>query len=374
MDFNLTDEQTMLRDTAREVFSKAYDVEKLRAVAETDAGYSSAVWSSLAEIGILGLAFAESDGGTGAGPAETSVVFGEFGRALAPEPFLNGVLAPGTAIAASTDDSLRAETLGALASGELVLAFAHTEPGDRWPAAALATAATSDGDAFTLTGTKNPVLAGDCAQKFVVTATLDGAPAVFLVDADAAGVTRTAYRTHDRRRGAELKLDATPATLIPVPDAAAVITEVEVVTQTALCAEAVGAMENALDLTTEYLKTRKQFGVPLSTFQALTHRASNMYVELELARSLSIYATLRLAEGTVDTDVVSRAKLQICQSARLIGQEAIQLHGGIGMTAEYPVGHVVSRLTAIAHTLGGADDHLRELSRSVADHDMLTLI
>ncbi|WP_328856803.1 acyl-CoA dehydrogenase [Williamsia herbipolensis] len=374
MDFELTEEQSLLRDTAREVLGRAYDVEKLREVAETDRGWSEKVWSSLAEIGILGLPFSEDDGGAGAGFAETAVVAGEFGRSLAPEPFITGMATPGVAIAAVTDDALRGEIVGAVAEGGLVLAYAHDEPGDRWPTAALATTATASGDSYTLTGIKSPVLAGDVAGKFVVTATLDGAPALFLVDADADGVTRTALRTHDRRRAARVTLDGAAATALPVEDAAAVITKTEVVTQTLLCAEAVGAMEQALNQTTEYLKSRKQFGVPLKTFQALTHRASNMYVELELARSISTYATMRLADDDVDPATASRAKLQICHSARLIGQETIQLHGGIGLTAEYPVGHVVSRLTAIAHTLGGSDGHLRALSETVADHDMLTLI
>lgn len=374
MDFELTEEQSLLRDTAREVLGRAYDVEKLRAVAETDRGWSEDVWSSLAEIGILGLPFTEEDGGAGAGFAETAVVAGEFGRSLAPEPFITAMATPGVAIAAITDDTLRGELVAAVSEGELVLAWAHDEPGDRWPASALATTATASGDGYTLTGSKGPVLAGDVAGKFVVTATLDGAPALFLLDADASGVNRTALRTHDRRRAARITLDGAAATALPVDDVAAVITKAEVVTQTLLCAEAVGAMEQALNQTTEYLKSRKQFGVPLKTFQALTHRASNMYVELELARSISTYATMRLADDDVDPATASRAKLQICHSARLIGQETIQLHGGIGLTAEYPVGHVVSRLTAIAHTLGGADDHLRALSESVADHDMLTLI
>lgn len=374
MDFELTEEQTLLRDTAREVLGRAYDVEKLRDVAETDRGWSEKVWGSLAEIGILGLPFSEEDGGAGAGFAETAVVAGEFGRSLAPEPFITGMATPGVAIAATTDDALRGQIVEAVAGGELVLAYAHDEPGDRWPAAALSTTATASGDGHTLTGTKVPVLAGDVAGKIVVTATLDGAPALFVVDADASGVTRTPLRTHDRRRAARITFDGAAATHLPVDDAAAVITKAEVVTQTLLCAEAVGAMEQALDQTTEYLKSRKQFGVPLKTFQALTHRAANMYVELELARSISTYATMRLADDDVDPATASRAKLQICKSARLIGQETIQLHGGIGLTAEYPVGHVVSRLTAIARTIGTADDHLRVLSDSVADHDMLTLI
>ncbi len=186
---------------------------------------------------------------------------------------------------------------------------------------------------------------------------------LFLVDAGASGLTRTAYATHDGLRAAQVELSDTPAEpLGEGGDASSAIESAQIRAQAALCAEAVGAMEEALRLTTEYLKTRKQFGVPIAKFQTLTHRAADMYVLLELARSMSLYATMSLADGTVDPVVASRAKLQIGRSARTIGQEAIQMHGGIGMTAEYPVGHYVSRLTAIEHTLGGSDDHLRVLA------------
>ncbi|MFW0783195.1 acyl-CoA dehydrogenase family protein [Gordonia sp. CPCC 206044] len=369
MDFELSDEQSMLRDTVREVLTKKYDVETVRAVTDTELGWDKAVWKSLADIGILGLTFPEDDGGMGAGPVEFASVMTELGRALAPEPYLDSVLVPGSLVAATADAQTRAELLGGLASGELLMAFAHLEAGDRWPSAKVATTATGD----KLTGTKTLVGHGDCADKLIVSARTDDGIGLFLVDADAAGVTRTPYRTHDRRRGAQIEFADAQATRLGSGDASSVIADAEVGIQTALCAEALGAMERALELTVEYLKTRKQFGVTLSTFQTLTQRAADMYVQLELARSMSLYATTSLADGVCDPVVASRAKLQITTSARLIGQEAVQMHGGIGMTAEYPVGHYLSRLTAIGHTLGGTQDHLSSLAGKVGEYDMLTV-
>ncbi|PXW29079.1 UNVERIFIED_CONTAM: hypothetical protein DES50_110115 [Williamsia faeni] len=373
MDFEYSEEQTMLRDTTRDVLSKFYDLEKLREVTDTDLGWSRDLWKSLGEIGILGLSFSEDDGGMGAGPEEIGAVLGEFGRALAPEPLLDAVIIPGGIIADTGNDEQRSKYLPALASGELLAAFAHQEPGDRWPNAAVTTTATSAGDGYTLTGTKNPVLHGDCADVLVVTARLDGDIRLFLLDADATGVARTAFRTHDSRRGAQIVLQDAPATLLDSGDTAAALIRSEVVAQVGLCAEAVGAMDEAVRLTAEYLKQRKQFGVPLARFQTLTHRAADMYVLVELARSMSLYATVALAEGDVDPVIASRAKLQICRSARKVGQESIQMHGGIGITAEYPVGHYASRLLAIEHTLGGSAEHLRTLADRVADYDKILI-
>ncbi|GAA4641177.1 acyl-CoA dehydrogenase family protein [Gordonia humi] len=370
MEFDLSEEQVMLRDTVRSVLTSAYDVERLRAVTDTDLGWSREVWNSLAEIGILGLVFSEDDGGMGAGHEELSVVMEEFGASLAPEPLLGSVVVPGLLVAATADDATRADIIGGLSSGERLLAFAHTEAGDRWPHAAVATTAT-DG---ALTGTKTLVDHGDCADAFIVSARdADGAVGLYLVAADAEGLVRTAYRTHDRRRGAQVSLANTPGIRLGSGDASQIIADVEVSTQSALCAEAVGATTRTLEMTTGYLKSRKQFGVPLATFQALAHRAADMFASAELARSMSTYFTASLADGDYDPIIASRAKLQVCRSARHVGQEGVQMHGGIGMTAEYPVAHYVSRLTAIAHTLGDADAHLARLSGSIKDWDMVTV-
>ncbi|WP_040782008.1 acyl-CoA dehydrogenase family protein [Nocardia pneumoniae] len=371
MDFDLTDEQVMLRDTVRDLLARTYDAESRLKVTDSDLGFSRDVWRQLAELGVLGLSFAEEDGGVGAGPVETMVVLEEVGRRLAPEPILDAVLVPGGLIAKAGSAEQRQRILPEVASGAKLLAFAHAEPGVRWPSTELATTAAANGDSYTLTGVKNPVPHGDSADELVVSAVLpDGGVGLFLVAPDAAGVVRKSYRTVDGQRGAQLELTDTPAERLGEGDAAEVIASVLTYAQASLCAESVGAMEEALRLTTDYLKQRKQFGVTLSKFQTLTQRAANMYVSLELARSMSLYATASLADGADDPVIASRARLQVGRSARHIGQEAIQMHGGIGVTAEYPVGHYVARLTAIERTLGGGLEHLRVLSSRVGDYEL----
>lgn len=373
MDFDFSEEQQLLSDTTRELLARSYDTEKRRAVLATELGWDRQVWRRLAELGVLGLPFEEADGGAGAGPVEMFAVLVELGRRLVPEPVLDAVYVPGGLIAAAGSAGQRGEFLPQLASGELLAAFAHAEPGSRWPATAVATTASRVDDGWVVTGRKNPVLHGDCAELFVVSAALpDGGVGLFLVRADA--VARTGYRTFDGGRGAQLDLDRSAAVpLGSAVDAIPHLQAADVRAQAGLCAEAFGAMSECLRLTTEYLKTRKQFGVPLATFQTLTQRAADMYVSLELAHSMALYATMSLADGVVDPIIASRTKLQVSRSARHIGQESIQLHGGIGVTAEYPVGHYVSRLTAIERILGSADDHLRVLSARVGDYAMAEL-
>ncbi|MFB8278556.1 acyl-CoA dehydrogenase family protein [Nocardia colli] len=370
MDFDLTDEQEMLRDTVRDLLARNYDPETRLKVTDTELGWSREVWQQLAELGVLGLTFTEEDGGVGAGPVESMVVLHEVGRRLAPEPILDAVLVPGALIAAAGSAEQRQRVLPEVAAGTKLLAFAHAEPGVRWPSTELATTAVPQGDSYVLTGIKNPVAHGDCADELVVSAQLPGGgTGLFLLGAEATGVTRKSYRTVDGQRGAQLEFEQAPAELLGGDgDAAAAIESALVLAQASLCAESIGAMEEALRLTTDYLKQRKQFGVTLSKFQALTHRAADMYVSLELARSMSLYATAAVADGASDPHVASRARLQVGRSARHIGQEAIQMHGGIGVTAEYPVGHYVARLTAIERTLGGGLEHLRVLSARIGEY------
>ncbi|MCB0934270.1 MAG: acyl-CoA dehydrogenase family protein [Mycobacterium sp.] len=367
MNFDLTDEQQMLADTARELLSRSYDTESRNKTVESDLGWSREVWNQLAEIGILGLGFDPEE----AGPIEVMAVMTEMGRRLAPEPVAAAALIPGAAIAAHGSAEQRA-LLDDVAAGELLLAFAHTEH-DRRGSTELSTRAVRQGDSWTLNGRKNPVLAGDCADVLIVSAALPGGGSgLFLVDAGAA--TRHPYRTFDGQRGAEVILDDAPARpLGNGGEASGTIAEVVARFQSALCAEAVGAMDESLRLTTDYLKSRKQFGVPLKTFQTLTQRAADMYVSLEQARSMNFYAAMYLAEGIVDPMVAARSKLQIGRSGRHIAQESIQLHGGIGVTAEYPIAHYAARLTAIDQTFGSATDQLRYLSGRVGDYGVVTL-
>ena len=375
MDFALDPEQEALRDAVRGLLGKAYESsETRREVVGEDPGFSAKTWSRLAEMGALGLPFAESDGGMGAGPVEVSIVAEEMGRVIAPEPFVEVVVLAGGLLAATGTDEQRADVLGRVAEGELVLAAALAEPEARWDLSGGGVKASQSGDGWTLSGVKEPVLHGARADAFVVSAATDAGTGLFLVEGDSAGLTRAGYRTFEGGRAAHVAFDGTPATPLGdvTTDQSSILDDVVARAQVAYCHEALGAMDTALKLTVEYLKTRKQFGVTLSTFQALTFRAADLYVSLELVRSTVMWATLVLLDEPARArEAAARAKLQVSTAGRHIGEEAIQLHGGIGMTAEYSVGHYMSRLTALDHWLGDGTEHLRTLAGSVGDHTVL---
>ncbi|UJL28548.1 acyl-CoA dehydrogenase family protein [Mycolicibacterium vanbaalenii] len=371
MDFQFSEEQVLLRDTTRDMLSRKYDPETRLKAIDSELGWSRDVWKQLAEVGVLGLGFDEDAGGQ----LEVLVVLTEFGRRLAPEPVLHAALGPGALIAEVGTEAQRG-LLDEVAAGERLLAFAHLEPGMRLPTAKVSTTAVREGDSWTLSGRKNPVLAGDCADTLVVSAALpDGGTGLFLVDATSSNpVQRTPYRTFDGQRGAQIDFDSVAAEpLGEAADASDAISRALVRISSGLCAEALGAMEEALRLTSEYLTQRKQFGVTLSKFQTLTQRAADMYVSLELARSMAFYANMSVADGNLDPTIAARAKLQIGRSGRHIAQESIQLHGGIGVTAEYPISHYAARLTAIDHTLGSTQDQLHVLIGQLGDYEIVTV-
>jgi alkylation response protein AidB-like acyl-CoA dehydrogenase len=372
VEFSYDDEQNGLREAVSALLARAYaDSEQRRKVVATDPGFDERTWAQLAEMGVLGLPFAESDGGMGAGPVEVSIVAEEIGRVLAPEPYVEAVVLAGGLVADLGTDVQRSEVLGALAEGSLVPAFAHAEIGTRWEPSARAVTATQDGGTWRLTGAKEPVPNGARADLLVVSAAVDGGTRLFLVQGGAEGLSRSGYRNHDGTRSARVQFTGTPARPLGDggADQTAAIEKALARARVAYGHEALGAMETALTTTAEYLKTRKQFGVPLSKFQALTFRAADMYVSLELARSTVMWATLVV---DADGDVVAaadRVRLQTSRASRHIGKEAIQLHGGIGVTAEYKVGHYTSRLTAIDHLLGDGDWALARLAATVDDHE-----
>jgi alkylation response protein AidB-like acyl-CoA dehydrogenase len=374
MDFTYDEEQVALRDAVRGLVGKSYaDFENRRRAVADEPGFDELLWTRLAEMGVLGLPFPEEDGGMGAGPIEVGIVAQEIGRVLAPEPFLTAVVLAGGLVALAGTEDQKSRLLEAVASGETLLAFAHAEPGTRWGSTAEAVTASGSGEAWTLSGVKEPVPFGARADQLVVSARLeDGGTALFLVAGDAPGLTRSGYPTFDGGRAARVTLDGTPAApLGPPADASAHIARALDGARIAACNEAVGAMQFALSATSEYLTSRKQFGVPLKAFQALTFRAADMYVSLELATSVATWATMVLASGT-DAEVAeaaARAGLQVSRASRHVGQEAIQLHGGIAMTAEYSVGSYTSRLTALDHLFGDGQLHLSTLSAAIGDHD-----
>ncbi|MCF6508968.1 acyl-CoA dehydrogenase [Blastococcus sp. MG754426] len=369
MDFTFDSEQNDLREAVRGLLARAYsDSEQRRKVVANDPGFDEKTWARLAEMGLLGLPFAEEHGGMGAGPIEVAIVAEEIGRVIAPEPFIEAVVLAGGLIAAVGTDEQKSELLGAIAEGTSVPAFAHAETGTRWSASASAVTATQSGDGWTLSGAKEPVPTGARADVLVVSAVVDGGTGLFLVQGDAAGLARTGYRTHDGTRAAAVRFDATPATLLGTGgDQTAAIERALAEARIAYSHEAIGAMDTALRTTAEYLKTRKQFGVTLNRFQALTFRAADMYVSLELARSAALWASMVQDAGGDVVAAADRARLQTSRAGRHIGKEAIQLHGGIGVTAEYSVGHYTSRLTAIDHLLGDGDFAVARLARTVGE-------
>jgi alkylation response protein AidB-like acyl-CoA dehydrogenase len=372
VDFTFDSEQNDLREAVRGLLGRAYaDSEQRRKVVANDPGFDEKTWARLAEMGVLGLPFPEEDGGMGAGPIEVAIVAEEVGRVLAPEPFVEAVVLAGGVVAAVGTAGQRAEVLTPLAEGSSVVAFAHAEPGTRWSPSASAVTATEDGGAWRLTGVKEPVPVGARADVLVVSAVVDGGTALFLVQGGAEGLTRTGYRSHDGTRAAHVRFDGTPAELLGegTGDRTADVERALAVARVAYSHEAIGAMDTALRTTAEYLKTRKQFGVTLSKFQALTFRAADMYVSLELARSTALWASMVLDAGGDVVTAADRARLQTSRAGRHIGKEAIQLHGGIGVTAEYKIGHYTSRLTAIDHLLGDGDWALGRLASGVAGYE-----
>jgi len=370
VNFDYDSEQNDLREAVRGLLARAYaDSEQRRTVVKAEPGFDEKTWSRLAEMGLLGLPFAEEDGGMGAGPVEVAIVAEEIGRVLAPEPFIETVVLAGGLVAAVGTAEQRAEILGGIAEGTTIAIFAHAEPGTRWTATASGVTATQSGDGWTLTGVKEPVPSGARADVLVVSAVVDGGTGLFLVRADAEGLTRTGYRTHDGTRAAHVRFDGTPAVALGTGDRTAAIERALAEARIAYGHEAIGAMDTALRTTAEYLKTRKQFGVTLNKFQALTFRAADMYVSLELARSTALWASMVQEAGGDVVSAADRARLQVSRASRHIGKEAIQLHGGIGVTAEYSVGHYTSRLTAIDHLLGDGDWALARLAGTIADHE-----
>jgi alkylation response protein AidB-like acyl-CoA dehydrogenase len=385
MDFDYDDEQDALREAVKGLVGKAYgDYEnRRRAVAPreggSDPGFDEKLWVKMAEMGLLGLPFSEEDGGVGAGPVEIGIVCQELGRVIAPEPYLTSVVLAGGLVSACGTPEQRRELLGALSAGELVLAFAHDEPGRGWTPAAEQVTAARDGGSWTLTGVKEPVPHGARADVLVVSAALpDGGTGLFVVSG--ADAERTGYPTYDGTRAARVGFDGTAATPLGEPgaDLTPSISTVQDIARVMAANQALGAMQFLLPTTAEYLRSRKQFGVPLSTFQALTFRAADMFVSLELTHSMVDWATMVLARVDKDgqspvavADAARRVSLQVSRAGRHIGQEAIQLHGGIAMTMEYSVGMYTAHLTALDHLLGDCGHHLRTLAGAVTTYEAL---
>ena len=370
MDFDYTEEQRLLDETVRRLVKDEYDIAKRKAYIAEPEGFRRKLWQRYAELGLLGLPFAEAEGGFGGSAVDTMIVMESFGRGLVVEPYLASVVLGGGLVTLAGSAAQKKAILPELASGRLLLAFAHGERQSRYTLSDVETTAKKDGSGYLLSGKKGVVLHGDSADRLVVSARSSAASrernglSLFLVDAKANGVTRRGYPTVDGLRAAEVTLDQVrvegDALLGAWSEAYPVIEHAVDRAIAALAAEAVGIMETLNATTLDYLKTRKQFGVAIGSFQALQHRMADMVVEYEQARSMATLAALSadLADARERRRVISAAKVQIGKSGRFVGQQAIQLHGGIGMTDEYSAGHYFKRLTMIDQTFGDADHHL----------------
>jgi len=371
MDFDFSEDQDQLRDAVGKWVQKAYTFERRRSIT-AEGGFSAEAYRDIAELGLCGLYVPEDMGGLGMGPVEGMVVMEELGRGIVLEPLSQALIA-GALLAGYAPKELAAHWAPLVASGEKMVVLAYQERASRYRLDVCSTKATKaggsgkGGDGWTLTGAKSLVTAGDKADAWIVSATVDGKQGLFLVTSGASGATTRGYGTMDGGRAAELQLADAPAQLISLDGLVALEHGVDVGIA-ATCAEAVGVMDKTLAITVDYMNTRKQFGVVISSFQALRHRLADMKMQLELARSMSYYASLKLnAPATERRAAMARAKYQLGQSMRFVGQQAVQLHGGIGVTDEYIVSHYFKRLTQLEMVFGDSLHHLGEVSGRMQD-------
>jgi alkylation response protein AidB-like acyl-CoA dehydrogenase len=365
MDFDFSDDQEQLRDAVRKWVDKGYDFERRRRI-EAAGGFSREAWDELAALGLGGLYIAEDDGGLGMGPVAGMVVMEELGRGIVAEPFAQTLIA-GAVLGGYAGADLKGDWLSRIAGGEALVVLAHQERKARYRLDVCEARAERAGDGWTVSGTKSLVAAGDEADAFLVPAQADGRIALFLVERAASGVEARGYGMQDGARAAEVVFDRAAARLVTTDGLTALEHAVDIGIA-ALCAEAVGVMDKTLAVTVDYMNTRRQFNVTIASFQALRHRVADMKMQLELARSMSYYATLKLDAPTDERrQAIARAKYQLGVSMRFIGQQAVQLHGGIGVTDEYVVSHYFRRLTQMEMTFGDTLHHLGEVSSRMND-------
>ncbi len=367
MDFQLSEEQQLLADSVRRLFDNNYDFESRKKIVASAQGSSEDTWAKLAEFGLLGLPLSEDSGGFGGGANDLIPVMEAIGEALVLEPFAP-TIAMARLLERAGSPAQRDALLGSVIEGSCRLALACTEPGSRYDQTAIAASARRDGEGWVLDGGKINVIGAPQAHQLIVSARTSGKPgeadgvSLFLVPANAGGLTQKTYRTQDSLRAADITLAGVKlgadALIGTAGQGLAALDEALDFVSALLCAEAVGAMKFACDTTLEYLKTRKQFGVPIGAFQALQHRMVDMYICTEQSRSITYLACARVDGGTDAAErrrVVAAARVKIAEAARQVGQEAIQLHGGMGMTLEMKVSHTFKRLTMISQAFGDAD-------------------
>jgi len=377
MDFDLSDDQRLLQDSVTRLMADRYTFDTRKEFLKHPSGWSPDIWDRYAELGLLGLPFAEQHGGFGGGPVEVMLVMQQLGRALALEPYLATIVLAGTAVRLAGSDAQQSAIFPKIAEGRMKLAFAHGERQARYDITDVLTTAKRNAGGWVLDGAKSVVLHGDSADELVISARTAGERdaaagiTLFLVDASAPGVARRGYALRDESRAAEVSL-----TGVHVPDADVlgevgnglpIIEQVIEAGIAAMGAEAVGAMEVLHEMTLDYSRTREQFGRPIGQNQVVQHRLADMLMSLEQGRSMTMLATMSVTEpdATQRARDMSMAKVGYGQAARFVSQQAIQLHGGIGMTEELAVGHYFRRCMVIEHTFGDTAFHLARLAEQV---------
>jgi len=376
MNFDLSEEQQLLADSLKRYLANEYSIDARTKIVASPTGWSETVWSAFAEMGILGVPFPEEHGGFGGNAVDVMLVMEALGEALVVEPYWVNVGLAGRLVARGASAEQQKAILPSLIQGKRKLAFAHTERGARYDLQHVGTRAKRGGSGFTLEGEKRAVLHGAAADTLVVSARTSGSDtdpggiSLFLVDRDAAGLTVKDYRTIDELRAADVWLSGVtvPAEALLGAEGRALplIEDAADYATALLCAEAVGAIRFANETTLEYIKNRRQFGVPIGSFQALQHRMVDMVISYEQARSMSYLACVKVdsAPSAERRHAISAAKIKVSDACRHVSQEAVQLHGGMGMTEELKVSHTFRRLTTIAQAHGDADYHLGRLAES----------
>ena len=373
MDLSFTEVQTMLIDSVEKFITNDYSFERRQQYAASDTGYSADVWATFADLGWTAVPFGEDDGGFDGGPVELMAMMQQFGRGLIVEPYLANIVLAGGVLRRAASASQKTKWLQPLISGELQAALAVTEPQSRYDLANIETTATKDGDDWIITGRKGVVLNGGNAGLLIIPARTSGSTTdrdgitLFAVGGMADGVSRNAYPTVDGHQAAEIVLQdvrvESNTILGDIDKAYAVLDAVVDEATLAVCAEAVGIMQTLTDKTVEYSKSREQFGVPIGSFQALQHRMVDMLTACEQSYSLLLWAAMANADQTEDAKrAISAIKYQVGTAGKKVGQEAVQIHGAMGVSWDVDIAHYFKRLTTIGQMFGNADWHLDKLA------------
>src|SRR6202163_423581 len=376
MDFDLSEEQRLLKESVDGLLGSSYDFDQRKKYRAEKGGWSRSFWNKLAEQGLLGLPFSEEDGGFGAGAVETMIVMEALGKALVLEPYLATVVIGGGFLRRGGSAEQKAAHIPSIIDGSKTFAFAQLEKNSRYDLQDVSATAKKKGAGWVIDGEKFVVLNGETADTLIVTARTKGGQrdaggiGVFLVPGDARGIAKKGYPTQDGLHAADITFTGVEVgadAAIGDPENGLPLIEVVVDdARIALCAEAVGLMDESLKATVEYLKTRTQFGVPIGSFQVLQHRAADMFVAVEQARSMSMFATMAsdIDDAKERAPAGAGAQQENGKTLKVVGQQSIQLHGGIGMTMEAKIGHYFKRLTMIENTFGDTDYHLRRVTES----------